>query len=159
MNTIQIDYNSLKKASWNEQEKQNVKLIIDFIQNLMNNHEFSYVAEQIDGSAYRQHNRNIPDGMSSLIDYVKGFVKRYPDYCYDVKHIYADGEYVIFHSHATLKAKHRGTDSKGLNIMDVWQVKEGRINDHWDALQPMDRSMRLFNLFNGGKVRNNNGVY
>ena len=159
MNTIQINYDRLKKDSWSAQESENVKLIIDFVQNLMNNHDFEYVSKTFGNKVYTQHNRSIPDGMDALIQYVQTFAKSNPDYCYDVKHIYADGEFVIFHSQATIKAKHRGNDAKGLNIMDVWQVRDGQIAQHWDALQPMDGFMRFYNLMTGGKVRNNNGVY
>lgn len=159
MNPIQIDYDTLKKDSWSDQEASNVRLVVDFIQNLMNNHDFDYVTKNFGGGAYVQHNRSIPDGMAALIEYVKGFAKSNPDYTYDVKHAYADGDYVIFHSQATIRASHRGNDHKGLNIMDVWRIEDGKIADHWDALQPMDGFMRVFNLFTGGKVRNDNGVY
>lgn len=157
--TLKIDFNALKKDSWSDQETQNVKLAIDFIQHLMNDHDFEYVKKNLNNSEYLQHNRNIPDGMDALIEYVQDFAKKYPEYTYDVKHIYADGDFVIFHSQATIKAKHRGNDHKGLNIIDTWRIKDGKIVEHWDALQPMDSSMRWFTLFNGGKVKNSNSVY
>ncbi|MEM1358356.1 MAG: nuclear transport factor 2 family protein [Bacteroidota bacterium] len=159
MNTLRVKFDSLKRENWSDQEVKNVKLIIDFVQHLMNDHDFNYVAENFGNQAYVQHNRNISDGMDALIEYVKGFANRYPDYTYDVKHIYADGDFVIFHSHATINAKHRGDDGKGLNIMDTWRIKDGQIIAHWDALQPMDGFMRFFNLLTGGKIRNTNGVY
>ena len=159
MNIIQIDYDTLKKDSWSEQEQNNVKLIIDFVQNLMNNHNFDYVTETFSNQVYKQHNRSIPDGLPALIEYVKNFAKSNPDYTYDVKHVYADGDYVIFHSHATINAKHRGNEHKGLNIIDTWRIQDGQIAEHWDALQPMDGFMRTYNLLTGGKIRNDNGVY
>ncbi len=159
MSTIQINFDTLKKASWSEKESTNVKLIIDFIQHLMNNHDFDYVIEKFGNQVYLQHNRGIPDGLDALVEYIKTFAKRYEDYTYDVKHAYADGDFVIFHSHATLKAKDRGNDKKGLNIIDIWRISDGQIAEHWDALQPMDGFMRFFNFLNGGKVQNLNGVY
>ncbi|MEL7124102.1 MAG: nuclear transport factor 2 family protein [Bacteroidota bacterium] len=159
MDKIQIQFDVLKKDSWSDQEVENVKLVIDFIQNLMNNHNFDYVTERFGNNAYVQHSRGIPDGMPALIEYIKVFAKRYPEYTYDVKHIYADGDFVIFHSHATIKAQHRGNDQKGLNIIDTWLIKNGQITKHWDAIQPLDGFMRFFNLMAGGKIRNSNGVY
>ena len=97
--------------------------------------------------------------MEGVIKTVQGFTKRYPDYTYDVKKIFVDGDYVIFHSHATVKKKDRGDDTRGLNIVDYWKIKDGEIVEHWDAIQPLDFGMRLFVLFNGGKIRNANGVY
>ena len=159
MDTIQIKFDSLQKDSWSEQEIKNVTLVIDFIQNLMNNHDFDYVSENFGNHNYSQHNRSIPDSMPALIEYVSKFAKSNPEYTYDVKHIYADGDFVIFHSHSTLRAKDRGDDKKGLNIMDIWQIRDGQIVSHWDALQPMDGFMRFYNLLTGGAIRNTNGVY
>ena len=159
MDKIQIEFDLLKKDNWSDQEIENVKLIVDFVQHLMNDHDFDYVSENFGNRTYVQHNRGIPDGMDALIKYVQDFTKRFPEYTYDVKHIYADGDFVVFHSHATIKAKHRGDDKKGLNIIDTWHVKNGEIAEHWDALQPMDGFMRFYNLLTGGKIRNSNGVY
>ena len=159
MDILQINFDEHKKSNWSEQESKNVKLVIDFIQNLMNNHDFDYVAEEFGNDIYVQHNRGIPDGLNALIKYVKDFAQRFPEYTYDVKHIYADGDYVIFHSHATLKARDRGNDKKGLNIIDTWLIKDGQIAEHWDALQPMDGFMRFYNLMTGGEIRNANGVF
>ena len=128
MDTIQINFDALKKDNWSGKEANNVKLIIDFVQNLMNNHNFDYVTEKFGNQTYVQHNRAIPDGLNALVGYVKDFAKRFPEYTYDVKHIYADGDFVIFHSHATIKAAHRGIDGKGLNIIDTWRIKDGQIS-------------------------------
>lgn len=159
MATLQINFDSLKKESWSEKEVKNVTMMIDFVQHLMNNHDFDYVSEKFSNQVYTQHNRGIPDGMSALIEYVKDFAKRFPEYTYDVKHIYADGDFVIFHSHATIKAQHRGNDQKGLNIIDTWRIQNGQIAEHWDALQAIDRFMRFYNFIAGGTIRNSNGVF
>ena len=159
MDTIKIDYNALRKDYWSDQESQNAKLIIDFVQHLMNDHDFEYVTQKFSHQNYVQHNRNIPDGLEALIGYVKNFSKQFPEYAYDVKHIYTDGDHVIFHSHATVKRKHRGNDKKGFNIIDKWRVKNGEIMEHWDAIQPLDAFMRFYIWMVGGKIRNTNGVY
>jgi len=61
---FKIDFDSLKKNHWNEQEQQNVNTISDFVQNLMNNHDFDYILEKHGGSNYLQHNMGIPDGIT-----------------------------------------------------------------------------------------------
>ena len=159
MDIIKINFDALKKDSWSETETANARLITDFIQNLMNNHDLDYVKEHFMNSKYKQHNRNLPEGMAGLIKYIEGFVKRYPEYTYDVKHIFADGDYVIFHSHSTLKKKDRGNDKKGLNIIDYWRIEDGQIVEHWDAIQPIDGFMRFFIWLTGGNIRNSNGVF
>lgn len=154
-----INFQSLEKSHWSEQEQKNVKLIADFVQNLMNNHNFDYVLTHYNDSAYVQHNRNLPDKVTGLVGFLKEFVEDYPEYSYDVKHIYADGDFVIFHSHATLEKDDRGNDEKGMNIIDTWRIENGRIVEHWDSIQALDGFMRFYSLISGGNIRNGNGVF
>ncbi|MCI5056608.1 MAG: nuclear transport factor 2 family protein, partial [Flavobacteriales bacterium] len=108
---------------------------------------------------YIQHNRGMEDGMVGVIDFVSKFAKRYPEYSYDVKHIYVDGNHVIFQSHVTIKKKHRGNANKGLNIKDTWKVEDGKIVEHWDAIQAVDGFMRFYAWMAGGKIKNTNTLY
>ena len=157
--TLIIDLQSLKKTSWTEQEQDNAVLVTDFVQNLMNNHNFDYIMERYNDSSYVQHNRNLPDKVTGLVSFLKEFVEEYPEYTYDVKHIYVDGDYVIFHSHATLNKEDRGDDQKGMNIIETWRIEEGRIVEHWDSIQALDFSMRVYSLISGGDIANENGVF
>ena len=159
MDTIQINFDDFKKDTWSAQETQNVKLIIEFVQQLMNYHDFERVLRDFDNQYYKQHNRGIPDGMNGLTDYLKGFVKRFPEYAYDVKHIHADGDHVIFHSHITVNKKDRGNDKKGFNASATWRISNNQIVEHWDSLQPMNGFMRFIFWLTGGKIANSNGVY
>lgn len=156
---LTVDLASLQKANWSEQELKNAEIITDFVQNIMNNHNFDYVLEHYNDSSYVQHNRNIPDKVTGLVGFLKEFVAEYPEYTYDVKHIYVDGDYVIFHSHATLNKEDRGNDEKGLNIIDTWRLENGRIVEHWDSIQALDGFMRFYSLISGGTIRNENGVF
>ncbi len=159
MDTINISFEQLRKDNWSIGETRNVQLVLDFVQLLMNNHEFSRVLKKFGNPHYRQHNRSIPDGMEALVKYVQDFTRRFPDYSYDVKHVYADGEYVIFHSQITTNKKDRGNDSKGFNVCDTWRIENGQIVEHWDSLQPMNGFLRLYFWLIGGKIANRNGVY
>ncbi|GLQ30227.1 nuclear transport factor 2 family protein [Litoribrevibacter albus] len=156
---LTIDLKALQKPNWSEQEQKNAELITDFIQKLMNNHDFDYVLEHYNDGAYVQHNRNLPDKVTGLVGFLEEFVEDYPDYTYDVKHIYADGEYITFHSHATLNKEDRGNDQQGMNIIDTWRIKDGKIVEHWDSIQALDGFMRFYSLMNGGDIRNDNGVF
>lgn len=159
MTKHQIDIDALKKAHWSNEDENNAKAVLEFVQLLMNEHAYEEVLRRYAGSPYRQHNRNIGDGIEGVVKTVSEFAKKAPEFGYDVKRIYVDGDFVTIHSHATLKSKHRGDDSHGLNIVDTWKVVDGRLVEHWDAIQALDLSMRLYGLFFGGKIRNNNGVF
>lgn len=154
-----IQFDALQRAGWSDEERANVKIVSEFVQLMMNDHDFDRVLETFNNDSYVQHNRNLPNGIEGLVNFLTDFVGEYPEYSYDVKHIYVDGDYVVFHSHATLKAEDRGNDQKGMNIIDTWRLENGRIVEHWDAIQPLDSLMRMYVLLNGGDIRNANGVF
>lgn len=154
-----VEVKAMAKSNWSEQELANVHTVADFVQNLMNEHNFEYVLARYNDSAYVQHNRNIPDKVTGLVNFLADFVEDYPEYSYQVKHIYADGDIVIFHSHATLYKEDRGNDKKGLNIIDSWRLDNGKIVEHWDSIQALDGFMRFYSLISGGDIRNTNGVF
>ena len=158
-NGIPIDFEALKKENWSPQEIANAKLVIDLVQHLMNDHDFDYIKEKFGDSPYVQHNRLIQDGVPGIVKYIAEFSRRFPEFTYDVKHVYVDGDYVTLHSHATAKKKHRGNEKKGFNISDTWRIQDGRVVEHWDSVQPIDAFMRFFAVFNGGSIRNPNGVF
>ncbi len=144
---------------WSDAERRNVEAVADFIQLAMNTHDYEALRARYGSSSYVQHSRGIPDGIEGIADYLESLTRRYPEYGYDVKRVHVDGEYVTFHSHATLRAKHRGDDGQGLNIIDTWRVVDGQLVEHWDAIQPLSLSMRLFALLAGGRSRNANSVF
>lgn len=158
-NVPQIDYENFTQDHWTEQEKANVRVVIDFFQHLMNEHNFEYTLKNFGGGSYTQHNRAIPNEIEGLVGYVKTMVKRFPEYSFDVKKVYADGDYVILHSHTTMKANQRGNEKKGFIITDTFKLKDGKLTEHWDAIQPIDFFSRFLMLVTGGAVGNSNPTF
>jgi predicted SnoaL-like aldol condensation-catalyzing enzyme len=159
MTAITSPIDNLAKDHWSEGERANAELVAEFVRLAMNDHDYEALRRRFGAGAYRQHSRGIPDGIDGLAGYLESLTRRYPEYQYEVRHVHVDGDHVVFHSHATLRAKHRGNDRKGLNIIDTWRVVDGQIVEHWDAIQPLDLSMRLFNLFAGGRAKHANPVF
>jgi len=154
-----ISFENYQQDHWTPQEVENVKVVIDFFQHLMNAHDFEYVLKTFSGSPYIQHNRAIPNEIEGVVSYVKTMVKRFPDYAFDVKSIFADGDYVILHSHATMKAHHRGNEKKGFIITDTFKLNHGTLAEHWDAIQPIDIFSRFLMLLTGGTIGNQNPTF
>ncbi|MCI5054752.1 MAG: hypothetical protein MRY83_01520, partial [Flavobacteriales bacterium] len=46
MDIIKIDLNKLSRSNWTAQERKNAEVVVDFVQHLMNNHDFDYVKEK-----------------------------------------------------------------------------------------------------------------
>lgn len=154
-----IDLNNHLQEDWTKQETENVKVVVDFFQHLMNEHDFDYTLKKYGEGSYTQHNRAIPNEISGLIGYVKTLTQRFPEYSFDVKRIFADGDFVLLHSHTTMRAKHRGDEKKGFIITDTFRLKDGKLVEHWDAIQPIDTFSRLLFLVTGGSIENNNPTF
>ncbi|ASP38448.1 polyketide cyclase [Bacterioplanes sanyensis] len=159
MTAPRIQRQPLMRPHWSDTERANAEAVLDFVQLIMNDHRFDEVLARFGEQPYRQHNRTIADGIGGVVATLRALVKTAPEFSYEVKRVLVDGDQVILHSHATLKAKHRGDDSQGLNIVDIWMVEDGRLVEHWDAVQGLSMSMRLYGLLTGGQVRNANGVF
>lgn len=159
MSSPKIDFTSLEKPHWSAEARENAALVVEFVQLIMNDHNFDEIMARYQGQPYKQHNRNMTDGIEGVVNTLQALVKQSPEFAYEVKHVFVDGEHVILHSHATLKAKHRGDDTVGLNIVDTWKVVDGKLVEHWDAIQGISFSMKLYALITGGKVKNQNGVF
>lgn len=158
-NDPKIEIKELSKETWTESERRNVEVVVDFFQHLMNQHDFDYILKSYGDNSYVQHNRNIPNGISGLVGYVKNLSKRFPEYSYAAKSIYSDGDYVILHSHVTMKKKHRDNERKGFIITDTFRLKDGKLAEHWDAIQPIDLFSRMIMLMSGGRISNKNSTF
>ena len=157
--TQKIELENYVQDNWTEQETNNVKVVIDFFQHLMNEHNFEYTLKKFGQGSYMQHNRAIPNEITGLVGYVKTLTKRFPEYGFDVKRIFADGDFVILHSHTTMKAKHRGNENKGFIITDTFRLENGKMREHWDAIQPIDTFSRFLFMMTGGTIGNNNPTF
>lgn len=158
-NPQEISFEKLAQDHWTDAERTNAATVVEFFQTLMNNHDFSAIKQRFGEGAYTQHNRAIPDQIDGLLGYVKSLVRRFPDYGFDVKRIVSSGDIVVLHSHATLKAKHRGDETKGFIITDTFRLEDGQLAEHWDAIQAIDFGTRLLMLLTGGAVKNSNSTF
>lgn len=156
MTTISINTDTWMKAHWSEQDKRNASRVVDFVRQIMNEHNFEQVEREYGDSPYMQHNRNMEDGIFGVLNYMKTLTQRFPDFAYEIKNVLVDGDYVVVHSHATMRKQHRGDYRKGFNIVDKWRLQDGMLAEHWDAIQPLDTFMRFYYWLTGGAIRNGN---
>lgn len=80
---------------------------------------------------YIQHNPGIADGRQAAIDALKPMFSR-PDAQFEVKRIIVDGDMAVIHLFG------RGDPATpGAAVADIYRLKDGKIVEHWDILQPM----------------------
>jgi predicted SnoaL-like aldol condensation-catalyzing enzyme len=88
----------------------------------------TYLAEN-----FVQHSGHIPPGRQGLIDYMKPkMAERAADHrTSKIERVIADGDLVLVHRLVT-----SDSDKRGAAYIDVFRVKNGKITDHWDIVQP-----------------------
>ncbi len=86
------------------------------------------------GPYYRQHNPGAADGGDAFIGFVQGFRKAFPGLKFDFRRFIAEGDLVAVHSHLV-----REPGDRGMAVMDIFRIEKGRIVEHWDVLQEIQK--------------------
>ena len=120
----------------------NKKTVVAFYEAAINQKNFE-VASQYLGSRYTQHNPTAADGPEGLKAFVSFLQENYPSAHSDIKQVFAEGDYVILH---VLSIREPGT--RGRAIFDLFKLENGKIVEHWDAVQDIPE-----------KSANDNGMF
>jgi len=115
-------------ASPNQTEinKQNVT---EFYDKAINQKDFA-AAEKYLGDTYTQHNPNVTDGKEGLKALIQYLRDNYPNAHSEFVRVFAEGDYVIVHVHSL-----REPNTRGRAIFDLFRLENGKIVEHWDAVQ------------------------
>lgn len=77
-----------------------------------------------------QHNPAAPDGAQAAVTFLSGFHKPFPQSSYEIKRVIAEDTMVMVHAHARITP-----DDKGMAVVDIFRVEDGRVAEHWDVIQ------------------------
>lgn len=80
---------------------------------------------------YIQHNPGLPDGPEAAVAALAPMFAR-PGSRFDVKHLLIDGDLALVHLFGQGKA-----DTPGAAVADLYRLKDGKLVEHWDVLQPV----------------------
>jgi predicted SnoaL-like aldol condensation-catalyzing enzyme len=114
-------------ATMSEQNKAIVKAFYDLA---FNDQRPAEAAAKYIGPTYRQHNPGAADGPEPFVAFVTGFLKAFPKLRVTFKRMLAEGEHVALHSHFV-----REPGDRGLAVMDIFRLENGKLVEHWDVLQ------------------------
>ncbi|MDB5617650.1 MAG: polyketide cyclase [Tardiphaga sp.] len=109
----------------------NKKAVLEFYDKGLNQKDYDAAAKFL-GPRYVQHNPNAQDGPEGFKAFLAFLREKFPDSHSDIKQVFADGDYVILHVHAV---REKGT--RGNAIIDIFKLENGKIVEHWDAVQPI----------------------
>ncbi|WP_330252379.1 ester cyclase [Nocardia sp. NBC_00565] len=111
-----------------EANKQTVRA---FYETAFNTKDLDAVAAFI-GDRYVQHNPEIADGLDGLLARLTHLKQAFPKLRVEVKRLVAEGDYVSAQVHGI-----REPGQRGLAIMDIFRLDDGKLVEHWDVIQPV----------------------
>jgi len=119
----------------NGQLEANKSVVRDFYSLAFNLKKPEEAVAKYAGPYYRQYNPTAGDGADPFIAFVRGFVKAFPSLRFDFKRLVAEGDLVVVHSQLVRKPGDRG-----MAVMDIFRLENGKIVEHWDVLQEVPES-------------------
>src|SRR5712691_6047211 len=109
----------------------NKKVVLDFYDKALNQKDFD-AASKYFGPRYIQHNPGAPDGIEGFKAFIAQRKEKFPNARSEVKRSFADSDYVILHVHSV-----REPGERGVAIVDIFRLENGKIVEHWDVAQPI----------------------
>jgi predicted SnoaL-like aldol condensation-catalyzing enzyme len=125
-----------------QQQEINKKNVTEFYDQVINQKNFEAASKYL-GSRYTQHNPTAADGPEGLKVFIQFLLDNYPKSHSEIKRVFADGDYVILHVHSI-----REPGTRGRAIFDLFKLENGKIVEHWDAVQDIPE-----------KSANSNGMF
>ncbi len=127
MSILQQKENSSRDA----RPEANKSTVMAFYEAAINGKDFEAAAKFI-GERYVQHNPLIADGIDGFKTFVGYLQATFPKLRAEIKRIFADGDFVIVHTHGVREPGQRGSA-----IVDIFRLEDGKIVEHWDVMQPI----------------------
>jgi predicted SnoaL-like aldol condensation-catalyzing enzyme len=115
-------------------EEANKKIVLDFYDKAINQKDFEAASVHL-GDKYIQHNPLATDGPEGLKKFLESAKQNIPGFRAEFKRVFADGDYVIVHAHA--RARPDDPADRGLAVMDIYRLENGKVVEHWDVAQPV----------------------
>jgi predicted SnoaL-like aldol condensation-catalyzing enzyme len=112
-----------------ETMEANKKAALEFYDLAINKKDYEAALKYI-GDDYKQHNPLVGDGKEGFKAFLAMLKKDFPEAHSEVKRVFADGDYVVIHVHSV-----RIPNTRGRAIFDCYKFENGKIVEHWDAIQ------------------------
>ncbi|MEU6550457.1 ester cyclase [Streptomyces sp. NPDC046915] len=81
---------------------------------------------------YYEHNPQHSNGIAAAKEVLAATFAALPEVTFTVKRVIAEGDYVAVHHH--FKAT---PDDRGAAVIDFFRVRDGKVVEHWDVIQPV----------------------
>jgi predicted SnoaL-like aldol condensation-catalyzing enzyme len=112
--------------------EQNKQIVIAFYGQLINEFDAEGAFARYGGETYTQHTPVIGDGREGVTKFISWLHSNYPESHMEIKRAFSDGDMVILHSRWV-----RSPGDRGDAVVDFFRVKDGKVVEHWDVIQPI----------------------
>ncbi|MGG0646532.1 ester cyclase [Bacillus mycoides] len=111
------------------EKEKNKKRVVDFYNEVFNKHNIDIIPKYV-SEDYKQHNPFVADGRKAFMDFFKEDFVKNPNSSAEIKRVVAEGDTVALHVHSRANSQ-----DKGVAIVDIFRIKNGKIVEHWDVIQ------------------------
>lgn len=112
-----------------DQERANLALIEGLYRDVLIAQDATRVDDYI-AADYIQHSALAPPGREALKDWLRHIRIESPEAEQTVHRLIADDDFVVAHVHVR-----RWPGDRGLAVMDMYRIADGRVAEHWEAIQ------------------------
>lgn len=117
--------------SYSAQEEANLQLVRDVYDQVLGPLDPGAV-DRFFSPGYIQHSPLAETGAQGLKDFLVWARANSPAAQHHVKRLFADGDHVIAHVHVVIEPGRPGNA-----VIDIFRIEQGRVAEHWDAMQPV----------------------
>ncbi|WP_242299724.1 ester cyclase [Bacillus cereus group sp. BfR-BA-01448] len=111
------------------EKEKNKKMVVDFYNEVFNKHNIDIIPKYV-SEDYKQHNPFVADGRKAFMDFFKEDFVKNPNSSAEIKRVVAEGDTVALHVYSRTNSQ-----DKGVAIVDIFRIKDGKIVEHWDVIQ------------------------
>ena len=130
-----VNQQTLNAISATQQAENNKKIVTDFYEGVFQKHQVKAYADRYIGDQYIQHNPRVPDGKAPFVNHFTQYFQKNPEAKSVIKRAVAEGNLVFLHVHSA-----QNPQDRGVAIVDIFRVENGKIVEHWDVQQAVPES-------------------
>ena len=110
--------------------EDNKRIVREYYEMAFNDKKPEEAVARYQGPYYRQHNPQAADGAEPFIGFVHYMAGAFPQMRMEIKRMVAEGDLVVTHCHLV-----REPGDRGMAVMDIFRLENGKVVEHWDVLQ------------------------